>query len=51
MSPDPPESVERHISVGKIETEEKVTKKTLNSSVIFCNFPNFPKILDLGKYE
>ena len=44
-SPDPPESVERHISVWKIDTEEK-NKNPLNSSVLFLQFSEV-----LGKSE
>ena len=49
-SPDEAESIERHISVWKIETEEtNIQRKHLNSSVIFLQFSQFSEIL--GKSE
>ena len=43
-SPDPPESVERHISVWKIETEEK-NKKSPRFVGYFPQFSQFSEIL------
>ena len=44
MSPDPPESAERHISVWKIERRRKI-KNPQNSSGIFLQFSQFSEIL------